>query len=57
MIELFLRSLKASNSYLAIFPLYCPFKGGYFRLVDLKMGVHVRLREVFAYGRFKNVYF
>ena len=27
--------------------------GGYFSSVDLEMGVHVRLREVSAYGRRK----
>ena len=45
---------KASKlSQLGHFLFYFPFKGGYFRTVDLEMGVHVRLQEMSAYGRLK----
>ena len=52
--EKFLVYLKASQrSQLGHFLFYCPFKGGHFSSVDLEMGVHLRLREVSAYGRQK----
>ena len=62
MLELFLTSLiwkllvdfKACKlSQLRHFLFYCPFKGGYFRPVDLEMGVQVGLQEVSTDRRFK----
>ena len=60
MLKLFLRNLiwkflvdlKARKlSQLGHFPVHCPFKGGYFSSMNLKMGVGVRFREVSTYGR------
>ena len=59
-LKLFLRSLilrvpgglKSQETLTAgHFLFHYTFIGGYFRSVDLEMGVHVCLREVFTYGR------
>ena len=50
-----LMDFKASElSQLGYFLFYCPFMGGHFSSVDLKIGVCIHLQEVSTYERLKT---